>query len=239
MALRCGRPSRRARLRATARRVSCCILRNPATCTAASSASCPPPACPRAARRRRASRRPTGAAAQRPRRAPSLRGRRDRRRRTCGSGRRGARRCCAGRPAGRPRPATRGTRLTPNDVMCSTPCSPAAISSRGVEHFEVRGARNPVRLADVDHRPGAADRQAEVDLQRRRALRRRSSRQAVAPPRRRGRRPRRRDRRGCSPSMCGPVVKMRGPGSPSAAIILRSSTNFSFHCPGSRNAVTP
>ena len=39
--------------------------------------------------------------------------------------------------------------------------------------------------------------------------------------------------------MCGPVVKMRGPGRPSAATILRNSTNFSFHCPGSRNAVMP
>ena len=37
--------------------------------------------------------------------------------------------------------------------------------------------------------------------------------------------------------MCGPVVKMRGPGRLSAAIRRRSSSNFSFHCPGSRNAV--
>ena len=107
-----------------------------------------------------------------------------------------------------------------------------------VEQLEVRRARECVRVADLDHGLRARQRQPEVDFQRRRAvadidLRLPARLFRIARDDRVGR------IRGMLAVDVRPAVKMRGPGRWSAAIMRRSSTNLSSHCPGSRKAVTP
>ena len=90
--------------------------------------------------------------------------------RTPRTARHAARRCRRGPPAGRVSRWTRGSRLVPSEVMCSTPCNPAAAARARRGSRDAPCTAAVPRHADVDHRAGARERQPEVDLERGRTL---------------------------------------------------------------------